>query len=350
VKGLPALLAVVLLLSGCATDVGYLLRQGGYLLSYSTGGRDLGALLRDPRTPADTRAFLTEVQDIRRFASARIGLAVSASYSRYKEIDRDHLADVVQACDAVSFTPYEWTYPILGRLPYKGFYRRPDAEAEASRLRGQGYDVVVREVDAFSTLGILRDPLYSFMKAYSPFRIASLIIHEQTHATVFLRGQAGFNEELATLVGDEGAFLYLKEKYGPGSPEYREAQDSQADSLLLLEFLKSVRATLETLYASGLPRSETLAEKRRIIEEAQERYRQQYLPRYQTKGYRSVSRLPLNNAYISLYALYTDDVPILREYWERVCGGDLRLFMLRVKEIVRAPGDPLRQIREQLGH
>jgi hypothetical protein len=51
-------------------------------------------------------------------------------------------------------------------------------------------------VESFSTLGFTRDPLYSFMKGYSAFQLASLILHEQTHATLFVKGQTQFSEAM----------------------------------------------------------------------------------------------------------------------------------------------------------
>ncbi|MGO9411115.1 MAG: aminopeptidase, partial [Spirochaetia bacterium] len=200
-----ALALIVSLLVSCASQLGYLVKQGDYLLRYSSGTESVDDLLKSPSTPADTREFLQRVKEIRTFAVESIGLRDNGNYTRYKSIDRDYLVDVVQACDALSFTPYQWSYPFMGKLPYKGFYERPDALAEAGRLKKEGYDVIVRKVDAFSTLGFTKDPVYSFMKKYSPYELASTIIHEQTHATLWVKGQTDFNEELADFVGETGA-------------------------------------------------------------------------------------------------------------------------------------------------
>jgi len=52
-------------------------------------------------------------------------------------------------------------------------------------------------------------------------QIARLVIHELTHSTLYVKGDAQFNENLATFVGDEGAKLFLKQKYGENSQEYK---------------------------------------------------------------------------------------------------------------------------------
>jgi hypothetical protein len=40
-----------------------------------------------------------------------------------------------------------------------------------------------------------------------------------------------------------------------------------------------------------------------------------------------------NNAFLSLYRLYSDDIPRLRSHWERRCGSDLRRFMEAAKAL-----------------
>jgi predicted aminopeptidase len=326
---LLAPLAAILIasLGGCVPQTGYLAKQGTYLLHYSTGTRPVQSLVADPATPLGTRDFLRRVQDIRQFAFRAVGLKDKGNYTRYRDMDRDHLVDVVSACDALSFAPYLWRYPLLGPLPYKGFYERPDADAEAARLRKDGWDVVVRPVDAFSTLGFAKDPLYSFMKTYSSFELASLIIHEQTHATLFIRGQPDFNEELATFVGDEGAFEWLRARYGEDSREYRDARDSYEDSQTFTAFLKDLSQQLDTMYKGGGSRDQKLAEKARMIAGFTQRLGGDLAPRFHTEGYRNLGTLRINNAYLSLYSLYSDDIPLLRQYWQTLCGSSLPRFM-----------------------
>lgn len=339
--------ACILLLSGCASQAGYLVKQGGYLLRFSSGTRGVQSLIDAASTPADTREFLLRVQDIKRFAVEKAGLKNNANYTRYKEIDRDHLVDVVQACDAASFTTYAWSYPFLGRLPYKGFYERSDADAEAARLKKEGYDVLVRQVDAFSTLGFTKDPLYSFMKKYSPFELASLIIHEQTHATLFVKGQPEFNEALATFVGEEGAFHWLRTTFGADSLEYQAAVDADADSQSFTSLLGGLAAELDTLYRGTLSRDGKLAAKAEIIDAFKRRLGGELVETFRTEAYRTLGTLPINNAFISLYRLYSDDVPLLREYWQRRCGAELPRFIKAVKELARR-GDMKALMRGEL--
>lgn len=342
------LAAVLSTLASCATDAGYLLKQGGYLYHYSRGAVNIEALLDSPSTPDDTRQFLLSVKEIRRFAVERIGLRDNGNYTRYRSMDRDWLVDVVSACDPVSFTPYMWSYPVLGRLPYRGYYVQADAEAEAARLKKLGYDVISRKVDAFSTLGFTRDPLYSFMKKYSSYELADTIIHEQTHATLFVKGQPDFNEELATFVGDTGALEWLAERYGTGSAQYREAVDEKADSQLFVADLQALSARLKETYSSSVSREEKLAEKARIIADFRARFKEEAPKKFRTAAYRKAGDIPINNAYLALYDLYMDDIPLLRSYYEQRCGSDLKAFMAAAERLARS-GDIKAQMRAALG-
>jgi len=342
-----ALTAVISSLAGCASQLGYLAKQGGYLYRYSTGTQSIDSLLESPSTPFETREFLQKVKDIKRYAVTSVGLRDNANYTRYKSIDRDYLATVVQACDAASFTPYEWSYPFLGRLPYRGFYEPADAEAEAARLKKDGYDVLVRKVDAFSTLGFTQDPVYSFMEKYSPYELASVIIHEQTHATVWVNGQTDFNEELANFVGEIGAFGWIAERFGVQSPEYQAALDAKADSDLFVSKLKELGKSLAELYSSRDSRQDKLEKKAEIIGAFRKKLADEAGTVFRSPDYRKVGRIAFNNAYLSLYALYTDDVPLLRSFYEQRCGSDIRVFMRAVEKLART-GDVKKQIREEL--
>jgi predicted aminopeptidase len=332
---------------GCATPVGYLAKQGRHLLGDSLGAKPAEALLASPETDARTRAFLIRASEILRFATEDIGLKRNRSFTRYKEIDRDHLVSVVSACAADSFQGYTWRYPLLGRLPYRGFYERADAEREAARLKEEGWDVVVRPVDSFSTLGFTRDPLYSFMQSYSDFELASLIFHEQTHATLFVKGQTQFSEELASFVGDEGALTWLAQSRGAGSPEYRAALDQLADAETFEGLMRGLYGALDGVYRSALSREQKLERKGELIATFQADFESGQQARFRTEAFRSMRAPRVNNAYLSLFSLYTDDVPLIRSYYENICDGDLRLLVEQARVLARQ-GDAKQLMRRAL--
>jgi predicted aminopeptidase len=244
------------------------------------------------------------VQDIRRFAAEELGLNLSKNYTRYVKIDRDYLAAVVSASAADSFSRHEWKYPVVGSLPYKGFFKLEDARKEQAKLEKKGLDVWVRGVEAFSTLGWFSDPLYSYMQNYPPRRLADLIIHESLHATIFIKGQAEFNEELAEFIGSEGSRLYVESRFGADSEEYNALISADKNNRHYVTFIQELCAELQALYEKGANREETIREKERIINVAKERFEKEYESRFTNDDYRGFFSLPINNAYLELYRLY----------------------------------------------
>ena len=94
-------------------------------------------------------------------------------------------------------------------------------------------------------------------------------------------------------------------------------------------------------------REEKLSEKARIIEEFTNRLGGDLASRFHTAGYRNLGSLKLNNAYLSLYSLYSDDIPLLHEYWQTRCGSSLPRFMEAAKRLSRQ-GDVKALMRREL--
>jgi predicted aminopeptidase len=319
----PSLFAAVLialamaLFSGC-----YTLKQGTAMLGYLGKAVPLEKLAASAQADggaADTLVFVERVADIRRFAMEELGLKESKNYTRYVEIDRDYLAAVVSACAADSFTRHEWHFPVVGAVPYKGFFDPKDAEKESAKLKAQGLDVWIRGVDAFSTLGWFKDPLYSYMKNYTQYQLADLIIHELLHATVFVRGRVQFNEQLAEFAGSRGARLYIESRFGADSEEYRAIDSGSGDSQAFRTFLRELGAELDAVYTrDDLNRETKLAEKERVIKAAQERFEKEYETFFQSDKYRKFSSIPVNNAFLDLYRLYYEEDNFIADLFEKV--------------------------------
>ena len=343
------LLSATALFSGC-----YTLKQGLTLLGYLGRAIPLESLAEiesaeiSGETPGlSAQAFAERVEDIRRFAMEELGLKKSANYTKYVELDRNYLAAVVSAAVKDSFTPYEWWYPVLGKMPYKGFFDVKDARKEAEKLRRQDLDVWIRGVDAFSALGWFKDPLYSYMRGYPPHRLADLIIHELLHATIYLKNQAQFNEELAEFVGGEGARLYMEKRFGSDSAEYQVMAEGGPDRDTFIAFIRELIAELEAVYQSGIPREEKLARKETIIRSAQKRFEETYDNRFQGDAYRSFAGLEVNNAYLELYRLYHADENYFEDLYRR-SGLSLAGFIAAVKTL-KGREDPRIQLEKALG-
>jgi predicted aminopeptidase len=233
-------------------------------------------------------------------------------------------------------------------MPYKGFFDIAGARALAASLEKKGLDVWVRGVDAFSTLGYFRDPLYSYMQKYSAYELADVLIHEMLHATVFVKNQMQFNEELAEFTGRTGAKLYIESRYGKDAPQIAQAALRRGDSAVYVAYLQKLQEELTGIYGQDVPREEKLARKAAAIRAAQERFAAAYDSMFQTDSYRFFSGMEVNNAYLQLYSLYHESGAYLEDLYHRA-GGDLPAFIAAAQKIKPAAGDPKKQLEAALG-
>ncbi|TVR02285.1 MAG: hypothetical protein EA403_09305 [Spirochaetaceae bacterium] len=344
----PYLIALVVpVLFLVAMDGYYLMREGAYLVSLLIRARSTERMRVQASLDPRTFSLFDRAVSIRAFAENELGLATDRNFTRYIPIDRDYLVTVVSAAGQVSFNRYYWNYPLFGRAPYRGFFSREHAEQEAARLRSEGWDVVVRQVHAFSLLGVIGDPLYSFMADYTTYRLASLMFHEKTHSTIWLRGQVQFNEELASFVEHEGALRYLRARYGDDSSEYRLAMNLREDRALFRRTIAGLRESLTDLYESERTAAEMLTEKDRIIEEFRHEFIVSYDERFATEAFRGFGRLPINNALLDLYTTYTGEIGLLYELFA-AADEDLHETIQLLHRVRAWPDDPRGYIRDVL--
>jgi predicted aminopeptidase len=350
-----ALASASALLGSC-----YETSQGLRYLSIRSRAESIDHALADSRTSPQLRLLLERARAARSFALAELGLRQTKSYDSVVILDGDRLATVVQACAELSFTRYLWTYPVVGPLPYRGYFDPKEAQREAARLKKQGLDVIARPVDAFSSLGWLADPLFSFMSSYSEAEVAELVIHEMTHATIFLKGgrpaapggarvdTEQFNEELATFVGREGSLLYLSRKYGNDAKELATTLEEREDGAALTAFLAGTAKELEALYASTVSDDEKRRRKAEIIAARAALFKRDYSSLFKGELYRDFAMDRINNAYLDLYRIYEGETSLYRDFYTRICGGDMRLFIQTISRIAKLKRDPKAEMRRLL--
>ncbi|MDR0497439.1 MAG: aminopeptidase [Treponema sp.] len=332
------------LCSGC-----YTLKQGTAMLGYLNRTVPLEELKSE--NSGEDLQFVQRVEAIRRFAMDELGLKESKNYTRYVELDRDYLAAVVSASAKDSFSRFQWWFPVVGRVPYKGFFNVNDARKEWVKLEKKDLDVWVRGVDAFSTLGWFRDPLYSYMKKYSDKALAELIIHELFHATVYLKNHSQFNEELAEFVGNEGGRLYIEKTRAAGNTTHNDNDsgddNANSDRDAYLGFIRGLIAELEAVYKSDVPREEKLKYKEEIIGASKARFEEEYNDLFTTENYRFFSGLPVNNAYLDLFRLYHEEDRYFKELYV-MSGSDLPKF-IAVAKTIRGRQNPKEEFKKALG-
>jgi predicted aminopeptidase len=338
---MPLLVICAILLCGC-----YVLKQGRYVLKYSTEARRMEKLLRSADTPEDVKAFFSLVGQVRRYASDSIGLAKNDNFSTYIELHKSHIVDVVYGAGRLNFTPYTWRFPFFGTFPNKGFFDVNDAKKEADGLAKKGYDACIMGAGAFSTLGFFSDPVYSYMRQYSPFRLAFLIFHEQTHTTIFIKNQLQFNEELATFIGREGGLRFIKGKFGDTSEQYKSALSEVRDEDEYSVLMKSLHVRLKAIYNSaGLKDEDKLRQKQEIISRFRDSVALNYDSLFSSQAYRGLSKATINNATLVADMTYTLNLKLFGDLYERK-NRDFKAMLSSIMTLKKKKGDPHERVRE----
>jgi predicted aminopeptidase len=327
-------LAAVALLTSC-----YVPRQGYHLVSQQLASTPISSIPEGARSEREQELF-ARVDQIRSYASGELGLTLGDSYTTYYRTDRDHLVDVVSAAREFSFQRKEWWFPVVGAVPYKGFYRREPAERLARRLDARHWDVIIRPVDAFSTLGFFTDPVISFMADYTTARLAEIIIHEAAHSTVWLRGYSQFNEEFATFVGRVGAEHYVARRFGAESDERNALLRRRRDQDRFHADLLALKNELRELYAgrgaSELSEQALRSAKEDQIRSHQRQFRDSYSQRYETDTYRFYPEITVNNAYLDLFDTYSGNIDRFQRFHQVVGDGDLSVTIEEIRDRVDA--------------
>lgn len=304
---------IVLLCTHC-----FYVKQGYFVLHYSFAAQKNDKILERNDVSDSTRVFLELVNEIREYAFDSIGLRRNRNYTKMVQVENDYLINVVSACKKTGFEKYLWKFPFFGKAPYKGYFDKEDAASEGKRLDKKGYDVYIGKSDAFSTLGILSDPLYSYMQHYSEYALASMIIHEQTHATLYIKNNVDFNEQTAVFVGDQGGINFIRHKYGEHSDKYKNIFLTKGDYDVFIQSLRDLYHVLDSVYKQELlSESEKIVKKEEIINSYKKNLTDNYSAYFKTENYRSIDKAKINNAYITAKMTYHKDLSVFDSLYKR---------------------------------
>jgi predicted aminopeptidase len=308
----------------------------------------ISELVADPGTPRVAREKLKVVLAARQYAKDSLRLRTKDSFTTYSRLDHDTLVLVVSAAYRDTLKAYTWWFPIVGRVPYKGYFDFNAARRAAEDLKEQGFDVYVRPSDAFSTLGFFNDPLLSTSLRADSLDLANTVIHEVTHNTFYAAGQAPFNESFAMFVGARGAAAFFRSR-GQDSAAAKVDADWEDDKLLA-RFWSRVIKSLDSAYAAHPESKEArIAVRDTIYMRTRAALIGEIAPQFKRINPRYAERVPLDNASLLARRVYASDLDVFDLIYEKE-GRDLKRAIGRVIGLAKAnPKEPFAALRRWVG-
>jgi predicted aminopeptidase len=310
--------------------------------------KPISAIIADPATPPNIRAKLGVVEAARNFARDSLGLNTGQSFTTYSYVEHDTLVLVLSAAYRDRLVPYTWWFPIVGRVPYKGFFDFAAARRAASDLEAQGFDVYLRPSSAFSTLGFFNDPLLNTTLSADSMELANTVIHELTHNTYYAPGSVPFNESFASFVGARGAAQFFRSRGDSGAAATVDAR--WHDDKILGAFWASLSHTLDSAFkAHPNDRSTRLAVRGRIYAAARKTLVDSIGPLLSTIAPTYVRRVSLDNAALLARRVYGSGLDAFDRLWARN-GYDLRRTIQQIIALAKGNRkDPFAAVKAASG-
>jgi len=330
-KILFSLLALILIfLVANFSAISYGIQQGIGQAEVLWNAKDIRELMLDDKLSDSVKQQFLYIEEVKRYAEESLGLKPTENYSTFYDQKGEPILWVVTASPEFKIEAKEWCFPIAGCFPYKGSFDLEKAKKEEAIWKAKGFDTEVGEVNAWSTLGWFKDPILSSMLNRSKGSLAELIIHESTHATLYVKDSVQFNENLASFIGKKGAELFLKDHFGPSSVELMDYKKGQAKGKIFKNYMRSAIEKMDSLYAS-FPKNISIKEKRALKSEGikqlkeallrTEYYENDSLGRERLKGFKP------NNAYFSGFSTYSKELPQLDNQLKTEFKENLKLMI-----------------------
>ncbi|MBC7457148.1 MAG: aminopeptidase [Bdellovibrionaceae bacterium] len=341
--------ASVLLLSLTSCQIGYYFSSG--LNQWKMANtRELinEELLKKHTFTEDQKNKILLSQKARVFAFEKLKLKETKNYSTYIDLGRPYVTWVVQAAEKWQMKTYEWSYPIVGNMPYKGFFNEADAEEEAREMQKKGYDTYVRGVSAYSTLGWFQDSLLSSMLRYKEHDLVNTIIHEITHTTIYIKNNADFNEKLAVFIGAKGSEMFYKDLEGEDSKTLKLIKNENADDVLFAKFVTDELAKMTDWYTNHKKEIYTASdelERQLRLSQIIDDFANKFKTTLKTNIYYKFEKEKMNNAKLGMYKTYMENLDQFEVLYKKL-NGDLLKFIDVVKTLEKSdnPEEDLKKL------
>ena len=329
-------------------DVRYIARGGWEEARILLKRRSLASLVADPKTPPALVQRLKLVLAARAYAADSLHLTAGDTYTTYADVGRDTLLLVLSASRKDKLREVTWNYPIVGTVPYKGFFNLDAARKAAAEQEALGNDVYLRVSDAFSTLGYFSDPLLSTAVDRDTMELVATVIHELAHNTLYVPSNTPFDESFANFVGYRGAQAFFRSR--GDTIDANRAGARWRDERTLDVFYAELARRLDSAYASPLSGAALQKTRDDLFGWARAQLTGPVGQGLETYDWRWFAKAPLNNAVVVAQRLYRLNLNMFDEFY---LANNVNLpetiRLIKVRVLTKPGVDPYQALYSQSG-
>lgn len=329
------------LLIGCQAT--YLVKNSYHQIGLLMDRQPIEKVLKDPKVSDEVKKKLRLAQEAIKFAEEDLKLKSNGNYQTYVQLQHPYVTWIVRASPEYKLEHYLWSFPIVGSVPYKGFFSEQGAIDEAKNFPDDKWDTSVRGVSAYSTLGWFRDPLLSSMVRYEDRDLVNVIIHETVHANLYIKSEADFNERLATFLGNYGTELFYLKKEGPDSPTIKLINKENGDDKLFSAWISKEIEELKKWYKDNEGKI-TPEQKQARLAAIKTSFEKNLKPKMQSKSFENFGKQDLNNASLLNYQTYYYDLSDFAKLMKKI-GRDFPALLQYCKNLEKSK-DPEKELKD----
>ena len=334
--------------AGCNVDFGYLIPAAAGQLKLLQQTVPIDQAIASGDLTDQQVAKLKLILDVRDYAASRMHLDVENNYTMFYDAGDQPVAINLSASRKDALAPKLWSFPIVGTVPYLGFFDPAAATKRRRQLESEDWDVFTYEIDAYSAVGFFPNPVLSPMLERDDVSLVDTIMHELLHGTVWRVNDTPFNESLATFVGRRGAESYFADRFPDQSDFIRTAGEQFEDVDRFMAFMLDLVEQLDAYYHSDLKSSAKITGRAALIREAAGRFERDVLPlMHHPEPFAWIANgLPVNNAWYLGIRRYNLDLDVFEQVFEAT-GRDWPQSISLFREAAADPA-PYQYLREWL--
>ncbi len=306
----------------------YLIYQSKGQLSFLWGTTTIKRYQGENQLSVEQKKNILLIERIKKYSVDSLDYKPTHNFEKIYDQKNQPVLWVITACEPYRFEPYEWYFPVVGQVTYKGFFKKDLAQKEYNRLVVEGYDVDLRNVSAWSTLGWLNDPVLSTMLDRSKGGLCNLLFHELFHATYYAAGKVDFNENIASFIAHKAALQFLQ----TDSLALKNYINAYRDSEIFSRFMLRSTARLKSYYPQIKEKPNKLLLKLQAIFEIADSIR--FLPINDKSRFISKKSdiFKYKNAYFVDFQQYDSMQDSLEKVFNKIYKGNIKKMVQDLKQ------------------